>query len=165
MTTFYQLDSKAIPLIQELASKSWRSNYAEILSLEQIQYMLDTMYSTETLKEHFIHPKYHYYGINYLNDNVGFIGYETDIESSTTKLHRLYLLKEFKGKGIGKEVMDFLKHQVVASGNHRVILNVNKQNPAIQFYEKQGFKIYDEGVFDIGQNFVMDDYLMECLLG
>ncbi len=43
-------------------------------------------------------------------------------------------------------------------------LNVNKHNSAKKFYESQGYKVYDEGVFDIENGYVMDDYLMEKML-
>ena len=74
------------------------------------------------------------------------------------------MLEEFKGKGLGKKALQFLKLQVQQNGDTRIILNVNKSNPAIEIYESQGFKIYEEGVFDIGNGFVMDDYLMECFI-
>ena len=63
--------------------------------------------------------------------------------------------------GIGKTTLQFLKEEIVKADNSRIILNVNKFNNARAFYESQGFKVYDEGVFDIGNGYVMDDYLME----
>ena len=46
-------------------------------------------------------------------------------------------------------------------GDQRIILAVNKGKSILSFYLSQGFKVYEEGVFDIGNGFVMDDYLME----
>jgi ribosomal protein S18 acetylase RimI-like enzyme len=40
-------------------------------------------------------------------------------------------------------------------------LNVNKRNIAIRFYESIGFAITNEEVIDIGNGFVMDDFVME----
>lgn len=76
-------------------------------------------------------------------------------------MHRIYLLPEAKGKSLGKKAVEFLKEKVALSADHRIILNVNKDNTAKNFYETQGFKVYEEAVFDIGNGFVMDDYLME----
>lgn len=86
------------------------------------------------------------------------------IMKKTTKLHRIYLIPESKGKGFGKGALQFLNERVFESGNNRIILNVNKYNAARNFYESQGYRVYDEGVFDIGNGFVMDDYLMEFLI-
>lgn len=157
---------KDIPLIQDLAKRSWENAYAEILSQEQMHYMLTTMYSEAQLLEHLQHPNYHYYLVfdEVLNSFDGFLGYENHYEENTTKLHRIYLVPESKGKGLGKKTLGFLNEKVKESGDLRIILNVNKYNSAQQFYISQGYKVYDDGVFDIGNGFVMDDYLMEKIV-
>ena len=154
---------KDIHLIQNLAKRSWESAYAEILSKEQLNYMLENMYSEKEISEHLQNPHYHYYLIfdEEMNQYHGFIGYENHYEENTTKLHRIYLVPESKGKGLGKMALEFLQQKVKECGDQRIILNVNKYNSAKNFYESQGYKIYDEGVFDIGNGYVMDDYLME----
>ncbi|QIY90976.1 GNAT family N-acetyltransferase [Chryseobacterium gallinarum] len=157
---------KDIPLIQDLARRSWKSAYAEILSEEQMEYMLSGMYSDTEITAHLRSPDYHYYLIRDEDKDSygGFIGYQHNYEEKTTKLHRIYLVPESKGKGLGKEALLFLNRKVSESGNKRIILNVNKHNSARKFYESQGYRVYDEGVFDIGNGFVMDDYLMEFLI-
>lgn len=153
-----------IPLIRGLAEISWNSAYADILSRNQIDYMLSQMYSADEISAHLQNPNYHYYLIFDDNIAVGFIGYEHHYEAETTKLHRIYLIDEAKGKGCGKKALNFLKKQVSEQGDNRIILNVNKENKARYVYESQGFNIYKEDVFDIGNGFVMDDYLMEIRL-
>ncbi|KQT17056.1 GCN5 family acetyltransferase [Chryseobacterium sp. Leaf404] len=152
-----------IPLIQDLAKRSWENTYAEILSQEQMKYMLETMYSEAEISKHLKNVNYYYYLVFDENSNVfdGFLGYENHYEDKTTKLHRIYLVPESKGKGLGKKTLEFLNKKVNESGDDRIILNVNKYNSAQKFYESQGYKIYDKGVFDIGNGYVMDDYLME----
>ncbi len=164
MTSLIKAIEKDIPLIRELAEKSWKSAYAELLSKEQIDYMLAEMYSVEEISAHLQNRNYHYYLI--LNENiaVGFIGFEHHYELQTTKLHRIYLVENAKGKGCGKTALNFLKKQTSESGDSRIILNVNKENNAKSIYESQGFSVYKEDVFDIGNDFVMDDYLMEFIL-
>jgi len=154
---------KDIPLIQDLARRSWKNAYAEILSNEQMEYMLNTMYSEAEISKHLKKTDYHYYLVfdDNLNSFDGFLGYENHYEEKTTKLHRIYLVPESKGKGLGKQTLEFLNEKVKESGDSRIILNVNKNNSAQNFYKSQGYTIYDEGVFDIGNGFVMDDYLME----
>jgi len=153
---------KDISLIQDLARRSWENAYAEILLKEQMEYMLNTMYSTAEIAEHLKNPHYHYYLVfdEISNDYDGFIGFENHYKENTTKLHRIYLVPESKGKGFGKKTLEFLNEKVKESGDMKIILNVNKYNSAKSFYESQGYEIYDEGVFDIGNGYVMDDYLM-----
>ncbi|SFH81421.1 GNAT family N-acetyltransferase [Halpernia frigidisoli] len=160
--TIKKAEEKDIPLIKSLAEKSWRANYPGIISDEQIDYMLEIMYSEKALSKDFENKNYKYYLINSAeNTAVGILGFETCYEKNTTKLHRIYLLKETKGKGFGKFAVEFLKSEIKKTDNSRIILNVNKENPAIKFYESQGFETYREGTFDIGNGFVMDDFLME----
>lgn len=158
---FTEATEKDIELIQDLAKRSWENAYKDILSKEQTEYMLNTMYSTEEIRSHLKNPDYNYFLIQKGDETLGFLGYQHHYESGCTKLHRIYLLPEAKGKGAGKAALNFLKHNVQEIGDERIILNVNKDNPAKEVYESQGFKVYDEGVFDIGNGFFMDDYLME----
>jgi GNAT superfamily N-acetyltransferase len=157
---------KDIQTIQDLAKRSWENAYAEILSKEQMKYMLDTMYSQTEILKHLKNPNYHYFLVfdEILKSFDGFLGYENHYENQTTKLHRIYLVPESKGKGLGKKTLEFLNEKVKGSGDTRIILNVNKYNSAKSFYESQCYKVYDEGIFDIGNGFVMDDYLMEIKL-
>ena len=157
-------EQKDISVIQDLAKKSWSFAYADILEQDQIDYMLDLMYSEEVLKKHFENPNYHYYLIQEDNQFLGFVGFEFHLEPETTKLHRIYFLKEAQGKGLGKKALNFIKEEVKKIGDKRITLAVNKNNQAKSFYESQGFNVYDEGIFDIGNGYVMDDYLMEFVL-
>lgn len=157
-------EQKDISVIQDLAKKSWSFAYADILEQDQIDYMLDLMYSEEALTKHFENLNYHYYLIQEENQFLGFVGFEFRLEPETTKLHRIYFLKEAQGKGLGKKALKFVINETEKIGNKRVILTVNKNNSAKKFYESQGFKIYDEAIFDIGNGYVMDDFLMELVL-
>lgn len=42
----------------------------------------------------------------------------------------------------------------------RMELNVNRQNPALGFYEHMGMEKVREGDFPIGDGFYMNDYIM-----
>lgn len=154
-------EKKDISIIQDLAKKSWFFAYAAIISKEQIDYMLDLMYSDETLNQHFENPDYQYYLIKENNEFLGFAGFEFHQEPETTKLHRIYFLKEAQGKGFGKKTLEFVKTETKKAGDKRLILTVNKNNPAKNFYESQGFRIYQEKILQVGNGYVMDDYLME----
>lgn len=155
---------KDIPIIQNLAKESWQSAYSDILEQDQIDYMLDLMYSESTLNAHFENPNYQYYLIQEDEVFLGFMGFEFHNEPETTKLHRIYFLKEGQGKGLGKKALEFVKSETESSGNKRLILTVNKNNNAKDFYESQGFIIYQEKILEVGNGYVMDDYLMEFII-
>lgn len=140
-----------VTLIQDLANESWKDTYGKILSQEQLEYMLDLMYSSENIVKQMNQETYHYHIIqNQQLDPVGFIGFETNYEENTTKLHRLYLIPSAKGLGLGKATIDQLKIWTKVYNNNRIILTVNKSNSAKEMYEKQGFKAYHEGISILG---------------
>lgn len=162
MISFRKATAADVGLIQSLAQEAWKTAYAEILQPEQISYMLRTLYSTEVLLSQLANPGQRFFVIYSNFTAIGFMGFEINFEPNTTKLHKLYLLAEHRKLGAGKIAIDFLKQQALDAENSRIILNVNKENPAIQFYKTNGFQIYAEGIFDIGSGFVMDDFLMQC---
>ena len=77
------------------------------------------------------------------------------------KLHKLYLLPELHGRGLGSRLLQHCEREVRAGGARRLILSVNKRNAqAIAAYKRNGFVIAESVVTDIGGGFVMDDYIM-----
>ena len=161
MISFKEASLTDVKLIRDLAKISWQSAYQQILSQDQIDYMLAEMYSVREISSQLNHPDYHYFLIFKDDNPVGFLGYENHYDESTTKLHRLYLLPETQGKGVGKDALNFIKKKVSESGDRKIILAVNKNNKARKVYESQGFSVYEDAVVDIGNGFVMDDFLME----
>ena len=150
-----------LPIIKDLAYSIWPSTYGEILSSEQLNYMLDNFYSIENLENQM--DKGQVFELLFEDSNVvGFVAYELNCnETGLLKIHKIYLLPETQGKGFGKFMIDEVVK--IAKNNHQkgVFLNVNKYNKAKFFYEKLGFTITKEEVIDIGNNYIMDDYVME----
>lgn len=145
-----------------IAKEVWPVAYGKILSKEQLDYMLEMFYSTESLQQQ-ANEKHHHFIIARENGiPVGFASYELDCDgSSKTKIHKIYILSNQQGKGIGKVLLDYITGKAKGQNNEAIFLNVNKYNPALHFYQKQGFEIAKEEVIDIGNGFVMDDYVME----
>ena len=158
-----KINKNQLLFIKDLAYAIWPSTYAEILSSEQLTYMLDNFYSIENLKNQMDNNQIFEL---LLEDNnvVGFVTYEFNCNGTELlKIHKIYLLLETQGKGFGKFMIDELIR--IAKDNHQkgMFLNVNKYNKAQFFYQKLGFTITKEEVIDIGNGYVMDDYVMELL--
>jgi ribosomal protein S18 acetylase RimI-like enzyme len=71
------------------------------------------------------------------------------------------MLPNLQGKGFGKLAVNEVLSIASKNKNLGVVLNVNKYNSAIQFYSKIGFSIIDSVVINIGNGYIMDDYVME----
>lgn len=155
-----------IPEIQKIAFSAWPYTFKDILSPQQIGYMMDWMYSTQSLQEQ-MEVKNHHYFLAKQNDKFsGYMSIEHNCENTgKTKIHKIYILPDLQKKGIGKQLLDRAISEAKLRNDRAVYLNVNKYNAnAIGFYEKNGFFLAKEEVIDIGNGFVMDDYVFELVL-
>lgn len=151
-----------IKTIQELAYRIWPSTFKEILSLEQIAYMLDMMYSEESLSRQMGKFGHRFFLLKEEKTAVGFMSVEFDYQSShKTKIHKIYVLPDKQGMGLGAKLIDFAAAQALLNHNFSLILNVNKYNLATRFYEKMGFELIAEEKIPIGGDFFMDDFVFE----
>ncbi|MCF6130207.1 GNAT family N-acetyltransferase [Flavobacterium sp. AS60] len=148
--------------IRAIATEVWPIAYGSILSQEQFDYMMEMMYSVPSLQNQ-VNEKGHRFILAVENEvPVGFASYEFNYNKKPkTKVHKIYILPNQQGKGIGKALIDFITIEAKAKHQRGLILNVNKNNIAIRFYERIGFEISSEEVIDIGNGYVMDDYVME----
>lgn len=147
--------------IQKLAQQIWPFAFENILKPAQIVYMLEMMYSLSALKIQ-MNEKQHQFLLLKENENyLGFAAFEINYDSkSETKIHKLYVLPNFHGKGLGKKLMAEIEKNALENSNKSLILNVNRFNKAIQFYEAIGFSIVKEENIDIGNNYWMEDFVM-----
>jgi ribosomal protein S18 acetylase RimI-like enzyme len=152
-----------IPLIRDLTYKVWPQTYATILTNEQINYMLEFLYSESSLKKQM--KDHHRFLIVY--DEIipaGFASY-SEIDHGIFKLHKIYVLPDQQGKGTGRFLLDYIIKDILRQGAKTLQLNVNRHNKAKNFYEKLGFTLIKEEDVDIGNGYFMNDYIMEKKLG
>jgi ribosomal protein S18 acetylase RimI-like enzyme len=149
-----------IPTIAQIADKTWHHTYAEILSPDQLNYMLKTIYDSATLTSVMRNGTQQFL---LLKDNEGFQGFVSfgarPEDPHIFKIHKLYVLPENQGKGYGTILIHEVKKRMCARGIMKLDLNVNRFNPAQYFYRKLGFRVLREEDIPIGP-FWMNDYVM-----
>lgn len=157
-----KITPKEIPLVRELAREIWDEHYIKILTQEQIDYMLDLFYSKEKIKSELEEG----IGWEMLYENGQPIGYLVcKLEPEKLYISKIYLKAETRGKGLGKFLLNRAVELAKQNDKKSIYLNVNKYNSdSIAFYERNGFVKMDEGVFEIGNGFVMDDFILELNL-
>lgn len=150
-----------LAIIQGLIQRIWKPTYGNILSDAQMDYMLDRMYDTATLSRQ-MEEGHTFLILSEDTAPVGFAGYQCDYPGAgVCKLHKIYLLPETQGRGLGKMLVHAVAERAVAAGQHSLLLNVNRYNKARHFYERLGFKLVAEEDIDIGSGYFMNDYLMK----
>lgn len=148
-------------IITDLAERIWPQTYSDYISQEQLRYMLDLMYSKAELLSQ-LQQGYNFIIADDGNEDVGFACSSLIApETATYKLHKLYVLPEMHGKGVGKILINEVKNLCVRNGGKFLQLNVNRNNKAAEFYKKIGFYIKETVDVSIGNGFYMNDYVME----
>lgn len=160
---FTNASHQDIPRIRQIVDETWPVAYGSILKKEQIDYMIGLFYSNDALAKQM--KEGHQFFLAIHQDAIaGFAGIETDILPGITKLHKLYILPSLQGNGIGRALLQHTEATARNLGQQKMILNVNRYNNALFFYQKASYRIYKEEDIPIGNHFFMNDFLMEKAL-
>ncbi len=144
-------------LVSSLASGIWKEHYVPIIGAAQVDYMLKEMYSAESLIDQVKNKNHIFYLIQSAGQTLGFISVSAEKENEWF-LNKFYILGNVSGKGFGTKVFEELKKTLSPK---KITLTVNRQNyKSINFYFKNHFKIDRVADFDIGQGYVMNDFVM-----
>jgi len=147
--------------VREIAYATWPDTFRDILTPAQITYMLEWLYALPRLRAQVLAREHEFHFAEIDGRPAGFCAHQLDHpEQGISKIHKLYLLPETQGQGVGKALVQQVVAEARAAGHHAVMLNVNKYNRAVGFYEAIGFVRDREEVIDIGGGYVMDDYVM-----
>jgi ribosomal protein S18 acetylase RimI-like enzyme len=160
MINITQASGADIPIIQKIASETWWPTYTPLLSKEQIDFMLRTLYSTETLQKVMENGSQAFLLLFDEHGPQGFASYGLRSEDPAVyKLHKLYVLPENHGKGYGRMLIEDVQQRAIANNIYTLDLNVKKDNPARSFYEKLGFRIIREEDIPFGP-YLLSDFVM-----
>lgn len=161
MFTIRRATTADCELINKLATEVFPATYKEILSPEQLDYMMDWMYAPENIRKQ-MEEEGHAYFIAYEADEpAGYVSIQQQDEA-VFHLQKIYVLPRFQGAHLGSQLFDqavkYIKE--VHPSPCLMELNVNRNNKALHFYERKGMKKLREGDFPIGNGYYMNDYIM-----
>lgn len=148
--------------ICDIAYQTWPGTYGHVLSKTQLDYMLAAFYSVESIAKNVNDGNQHF--LLALEDGVvlAFISYEHFYkQKAVTRIHKIYLLPESQGKGIGKLLIDWVTDLALQVKSEKLSLNVNRFNKALHFYQKLGFEIAGEEDIVLEYGYLMEDFMME----
>ena len=153
-----------IEITVKLAHKIWNEHYVAIIGQNQVDYMLQKFQSFNAISSQ-IKNGYEYFIISENSKAIGYLCLIPDNDSKKLMISKIYIDNNKRGAGYGKQLIDFTKKIANDKGLKTIWLTVNKNNSnSIKWYQKLNFKISKEVKMDIGNNFIMDDYVMELQL-
>ena len=148
-----------VDALVELAGQIWRAHYPGIISLEQIDHMLEQRYRPVLVRQ-FMARGDLWLAARAAGELVGFAHGHPLVEADY-KLDKLYVDLDWQRQGIGGALINEVAARASRRGFSRLVLRVNRQNQqAINAYLKQGFTVATIHLEDIGGGHVMDDYVM-----
>ena len=154
-------DERHIHKIIDIARETWQHTYTNIISQQQIDYMLNLFYTAEGIREQLQTPGHHFFIALRANEILGYAhAIENEQDEYSIKLSKLYVYPHTQGGGAGKLLMQAVEAKARKLLKRRIILNVNRMNPAKDFYFRQGFSIVQEIDIPLAQ-YWLNDYIME----
>jgi ribosomal protein S18 acetylase RimI-like enzyme len=150
--------------VAELGAVIWTEHYTPIVGAAQVAYMLEKFQSAGAMAAQVSGQRY-VYTMAWVGDRlVGYAGVQPEADGGLF-LSKFYILKEFRGHGVGRRLFEHATLPFIKPGGTKVRLTVNRKNAgAIAVYKKLGFTVEREQVADIGEGYVMDDYVMVLTL-
>jgi ribosomal protein S18 acetylase RimI-like enzyme len=154
---FKKASKEDVQLIAQLADSIWKKHYITIITMAQIEYMLDKMYSVSSLAKQM--EEGHQFTLVFDGDNaIGYISLNTT-DGKNYFLHKFYIEVQDQGKGIGSQLFSYVLEQMPEAKT--IELFVNRENyKSINFYFKHGFAIKEVINQDIGEGFYINDFIM-----
>ena len=161
MFTIRKATTDDCALIRKLAWQVFPETYKDILTPDQIDYMMEWMYSEENIRKQ-MEEEGHVYLLAYEEcEAAGYVSVQPEGEA-LFHLQKIYVLSYFQGAHCGsflfREAIKYIKE--VHPAPCTMELNVNRHNKALHFYEHMGMRKVREGDFPIGNGYYMNDYIM-----
>ena len=158
----HRLTAQEVESVSALARIIWQATYPTLISQVQIDTMLDDRYAAERIRPQLDDPAHGWWAAYDQHALVGFA--HAMLNDQACKLDKLYVHPTAQRRGIGGMLMGAIQQWARQQQTQRLWLQVNRGNTqAITAYQKYGFRITESCIFDIGNGFVMDDYIMEYM--
>jgi len=142
-----------------LAREIWHAHYPAIISVEQIDYMLEQRYKPGLIRQTLARGDC--WLVGRAGDMLVGFAHGYALAEGDFKLDKLYVAPHQQRRGVGAELVARLIRHAQGRGARRMVLRVNRRNAqAISAYRKYGFEVLMPVKEEIGGGFVMDDYVM-----
>jgi diamine N-acetyltransferase len=163
-----------LPVLIMLEQQTFRDTFQDVYEPQDLEEFLSTKKSPAAIEAVFNQPGTMYFILRSEGQDAGFIQLNlhrqpdngTLLPEPVMELEKIYVLPQFIGKKLGKQLMD---HAVKTAKEHFVRtlwLGVWEHNHrAKAFYEKEGFSTFGEHSFTVGKQTDRDLLMAKVLQG
>lgn len=152
------MSANDIPELISLARMTWSHTYSNIISQEQIDFMLNRFYSQDVLLEQMSNNSHYFFGVREEGVLLGYC--HAFLYLDGVKLSKLYVNPLKQSKGCGRELLLHLEAFAQKQKIPWIELNVNRHNPAQFFYLKMGYEVVKEVDIPLDK-FWLNDFVMK----
>jgi ribosomal protein S18 acetylase RimI-like enzyme len=156
--------------IKYISEKTFCETFANENTKEDMEKYLKDNFSDEQIESEIKNDGSIFYIVENNNDVVAYMKLNLDVaqtesgHSDTLEVQRIYVLKEYKGNQIGKQLIQKAIEIGKDKNFNYIWLGVWEHNVnAIKFYEKLGFEKFDTHIFKLGEDEQIDN-LMKLVL-
>ncbi|BCN29735.1 GNAT family N-acetyltransferase [Anaeromicropila herbilytica] len=168
--TIKECSIEHIEKIKVIGERTFYETFSDENATEDMESYLKENFSYEQLESEVNNQGSRFYIVEHNNNVVAYMKANFDTaqteigHDNSLEVQRIYILKEYKGKHIGKRLMEKAIELAKSNDLKYMWLGVWENNiNAIKFYEKQGFEIFDSHIFKLGDD-EQTDYLMKLVL-
>ena len=148
--------------VSELAALSRQTFHEAFAAVNEETYMnayMDTAYSAKNLIRELENPESLFFFVEDGNTPIAYLKVnfneaQSDLQDpGAMEIERIYVLEAYLGKGIGRLMMDHALDLAVEANVRYVWLGVWEHNDrALQFYRKNGFEVFGDHSFWLGDD-------------
>lgn len=141
--------------LRDIGIESYVPHYAHMWKLHGLEWYLERCFGDEFLKNEIADPNVEYYIISCAGQNIGILKLvlqkplpSSDIENALY-LEKIYFIKEWTGKGVGRELMNFTIGRARQINCDCVwLVAMDTADKPIAAYERAGFTIHSRQRLD-----------------
>lgn len=141
--------------LQEIGIESYVPHYSQMWKPNGLEWYLNRCFGEEFLQNEIADPNVEYYIISSAEKNIGILKLvrckslpNSDIENALY-LEKVYFVKEWTGKGAGRELMNFVFGRARQTHCDCVwLVAMDTADKPIRAYQKAGFTIHSRQLLD-----------------
>ncbi len=155
--TIENVNENEVEQLQSISRQTFAETFSDSNSKENMDKYLTENLSIKKLSEELNNENSHFFFIKDGERNIGYLKLnmgpsQTEMKDETAlEIERIYVIQEYQGKKVGQQLYEKAIQVAKEKKAQYIWLGVWEENhKAIQFYNKNGFEVFDKHVFVLG---------------